>query len=257
VEEHKKLTTTQVEEVLRRAVELDSRHRELQDSTFTEEDVERLGSEIGVSQGSVRDALVQVQAETLARPSQRLDTFDRWFGPRWFVATRTVPGPPRDVLAFIGSAFQQQLFRVQRNFGETVVWVGGHGLVNGLRQTFDFSGNYYLHPAEVIVSTIMETPGRKGQVDVRLEVGMPSRRRDKIYASLTSLTALGGTSALMAALVGMGSPAFVPLLAAGGLTGGIFAHLLRREYHREVTWLRINVERLLDFLERERVPSSA
>jgi hypothetical protein len=255
VDEHRTLTTTQVEEVLRRAIELDQRQREVQTSSFTEEDVTRLGSEIGVSASAVRDALVQVRAESLARPSQRLDTFDRWFGPRWFVATRTVPGPLREVFGVVGSAFQQQLFRVQRNFGETVVWVGGHGLVNGLRQTFDFSGNYYLHPAEVIVSTIMDTPGREGLVDVRLEVGMPSRRRDKIYASLCSLTALGGTSALMAAVVGIGSPAFMPLLAAGGLTGGFFAHLLRREYHREVSWLRINVERLLDFLERERVPA--
>jgi hypothetical protein len=254
VDDSRTLTTTQVEEVLRRAIELEQRRRELQTTSLTEEDVERLGSEIGVSASAVRTALVQVRAESLARPSQRLDTMDRWFGPRWFVATRTVPGPRKDVAQVIGSAFGQQLFRVQRNFGETVVWVGGHGLVNGLRQTFDFSGNYYLHPAEVIVSTVMASPGRSDQVDVRLEIGLPSRRRDKIQASLFSLTALGGTSALMAALVGAGSPAFLPLLAAGWLTGGVFAHLLRREYQREVTWLRINVERLLDFLERERVP---
>jgi hypothetical protein len=252
----KRLTPTEVEEVLRRAVEIHSRSASAttDDASFSEADVERIGGEIGVAPQAVRTALVHVRRDALMKPTQPPTAMDRFFGPRWVIAARTVPGPRVDVLDAIGALLQDQLFRVRRNLGATVVWSRGEGMLDQLKRAFDFSKHYHLSPADSVVVTTSEAAHPEGWVDVRMEVGLGEFRRSKLRGSIAGFVILFGVGASVAAGLGPASAAFWPLLLGGGGTGSWIVSSERHKVLREAARIRDNVERFLDYLERERVP---
>jgi hypothetical protein len=250
----KRLTSAEVEEVLRRAVEIHNRGEPSgTDVSFSEQDVERIGGEIGVAPAAVRTALVQVRREALMKPQQPPGTIDRFFGPAWIVTSRTVPGPRHEVLGALGSMLAEQLFRVRRNLGETVVWGASEGVFDDFKRAFDFSKRYQLTSADSIVVTVVDAPHPPGWVDVRLEIELTGLRRSKLRGASTGLVMLA-TSVALAAGLGTASLAFWPLLLGGGGIGSLVVNGARASLHKEAARIRNSAERFLDYLERERVP---
>jgi hypothetical protein len=109
-----RLPAGQLEEVLRRAVELEAREGGAS-GEYTVDDAVRIAGEIGVSPGSVHNALALVERDQLMRPEQPRTAVDRWFGSRTVVSVRNVPGPASEVRNIIGKVFSDQLFNVSRN----------------------------------------------------------------------------------------------------------------------------------------------
>jgi hypothetical protein len=247
----RRLTASELERVLRRAIELQHTVGKDSDATYTVEDAERLAGEIGVSPQAVRTALVQVQHETLVRAEQPPRLLDRVFGPQWVIATRAVPGPADDVARAISTMLQQQLYQVHRNLGPTMVWAPGSHWIDGVRRALDFSQRYRL-TADVLIVTVTDSLDGRGFVDVRLEAGLANRRGTALRRGAAGTIVFGGGTAAAAIGVGAASAAFVPLLAAGALLGGALLVRSRRRYLEAVTDLHTVLERFLDFLEHER-----
>jgi hypothetical protein len=253
----KRLTSAEVEEVLRRAVEIHNRGEPAgPDASFTEEDVERIGGEIGVAPAAIHTALVHVRREALMKPAKAPGPIDRFFGSEWIVVARTVPGPRHEVLEALGRMLADQLFRVRRNLGETVVWGASQGMLDDFKRAFDFSKRYHLTPADTIVVTTIDAAHPPGWVDVRLEVGLTELRRSKLRGASMGFVMLA-TSIALAAGIGPASLAFWPLLVGGGGVGSLIVNGARKSLQREAARIRDSAERFLDYLERERVPGQA
>jgi len=243
----------EAEEILRRAIEIQGRDGSSGESTYSVDDIERMGSEVGVSSPAVRRAMAELQSERLALPSQTPDLLDRWFGPRWFVAHRSVPGPRRAVAEVVVKIMQDQLFRVQRNFGNTVVFVSASAWMEPLRRVLDIEQRYYLPLAEVVMVTVTDALHRPEWVDVRIEVGIPLHRQKRVHNTGVRVGLSMGGTAMAAALVGLNLP-LTWVLAAGGLLASVWlARVQWSAYQRELLGLKTNMERLLDYLEHERI----
>jgi hypothetical protein len=249
----KRLSSAEVEEVLRRAVEIhnrDDRSGEV-DASFTEDDVERIGGEIGVAPAAIRTALVQVRREALMKPTEKPGPIDRTFGPRSIIATRAVPGPKHEVLHAVGLMLQDQLFRVRRNLGDTVVWGASQGMLDEFKRAFDFSKRYHLDPADSVIVTVVETDHPPGFVDVRLEIGITELRQSKLRSASVGFVMFASAVAVAAGL-GPASVAFWPILLGGGGMGSLVINGARRSLAREADRIGDAAERFLDYLERER-----
>ena len=249
----KRLTSAEVEEVLRRAVEIHNRGEPstADDASFTEDDVERIGGEIGVAPAAVRTALVQVKREAMMKPTEPPGTVERFFGPRWIITTRTVPGPKHEVLRVLGGMLQEQLFRVRRNLGDTVVWGASQGMLDEFKRAFDFSKRYHLAPADTIVVTVIEAGEPTGWVDVKLELGIAELYRSKLRGASVGML-MFASATMLAFGLGPASVAFWPLLIGGGGMGSLVVNGARRSLQREAERIRDSAERFLDYLERER-----
>lgn len=247
----KRWSAGEAEEILRRAVELQDREGG-SDPSYSDTDLERLGAEIGLSPLAVRRAMVELRTERQAKPSQLPDTLDHWFGPRWFVAFRSVPGPRRAVAEIVAKTMQEQLFRVQRNFGNTVVFVSGSAWMEPVRRALEVEKRHYLPLAEVVMVTVTDAIHRPNWVDIRIEVGMPSARRARLQTAALALGLWGAAVPLVAALL-VGTPAGLAVMLGGLAFGTGLANHERRRYTQERLGLRANMERLLDYLEHERL----
>lgn len=240
----------EAEEILRRAVELHLEEGASNDGAIDDDDLERLGVEAGVSSVALQRAIAEMRVRKLATPSQAADRLDRWFGPRWFVAVRSVPGPRRDVADVVAKTMQQQLFRVQRNFGNTVVFVSGSAWMEPVRRALGVEPKDYVPRAEVVMITVTNTARRPQWVDVRIEAGTPGSRRQRVQSAAVGLGLSAATSALLAALLG---PLSWPLVLGSLVAGGAHGHTQREAYRQDLRGLRANMERFLDYLEHERV----
>lgn len=243
-------SSAEAEEILRRAIELHLEEGAREETSVDEDDLERLGAEVGVSSVALQRAIAEMRVRKLATPSQADDRLDRWFGPRWFVAFRSVPGPRRAVADVVAKTMQQQLFRVQRNFGNTVVFVSGSAWMEPVRRALGVEPQDYVPRAEVVMVTVTNTDRRPSWVDVRIEAGTPGSRRQRVQAAALGLGLSAATSALLAALLG---PLSWPLVVSSLVAGGALGHTQRQAYLQDLRGLRANMERFLDYLEHERV----
>jgi hypothetical protein len=246
-----RLDAGRLEEVLRRAVELEHRRGPASSTDFTVDDAVRVAAEIGVSEGAVRDALVLVQREELMKPERPPGAVDRWFGSTRFISARTVPGPVSKVRSIIGEVLSDQLFQVSRNMGTRVIWERSESWIDGLRRALDFAKSYRLTDVELI-DVLVQDAAAAGKVDVRIEIHLPAERRRRIRQSLVWPTLVGGgLLAIGGAMLG-GAPVMGVLFATGGAATGAGMHMRTRgKYRKTATDAQTNVERLLDYLEHE------
>lgn len=246
----RRLDAAALEEVLRRAVELQQREGDA-GSEFSVEDAVRIAGEIGVGEEAVRGALVQVDREALMKPERPPGLVDRWFGGTEVISARNVPGPAREVRRLIGKVLSDQLFRVVRNLGERVIWERSDSFFDDVRRAFDFDKRYQLGEVEALDVTIREAavPDR---VDVRIVLHFQGLRRSRIRKGLILPVVVG--SPLWLAAIGVGAAATGAwILGAGALAVGGGMHMrMRRKYRESVAQAQQAVERLLDHLEHER-----
>jgi len=247
------LTRREADEVLRRAVELHQREAAQSGEGLALADLRRLAGEIGIAPETVERALVQVRQESLALPSAPPGVVDRLFGPAQIVAARSVPGPAHEVGAAIDAMLRAELFRIERNLGDTVVWENPESLMHRARRLFDVGGRMRLGLVRrVTVKT--ETSGT-GLVHVRLEADLEPRRTSRVRGAVIGLgmwTSIGGAIALAIATLPV---AIVPIVA-GAAIGTSFAAGSRRSYLRDATAVQSALDRFLDYLERERIPGT-
>jgi hypothetical protein len=249
-----KLSRKEVDYVLRRAAEIDTRpEKEALESadaepSLTVGEVMRLGAEAGLSSEAVAGALSEVRRGALIEPER--GPLARALGPSRIVISRVVPAPPEPVRRAVERFLREQLMTVRRHHGDRVEWERAQGIWSGLLRSLDFSRRYSFGLVNHVETTIV--PDEDGTA-VTFVLDISDTRRERFGA-------MGLRSMLAFVLVGLGGSALFPgfgladalVLAGGGVAaGGIFA-IERRRYLESRSRVMLAPERFLDLLVQRR-----
>jgi hypothetical protein len=249
-----KLTSRQIEFVLRRAAELET-HREqqagqeTQDNDLSVNDLVRLGEEAGLGSDAIMRALGELRRGVL-RAEER-DALSRALGPSRLVVSREVPGPLTSVQRAVERFLREQLMTIRRHHGERIEWERAQGLWPGLARSLDFAKRYAFGPVSRVETVVI--PEREDTTSVTFEIDLSEMRRHR----LAHLALRAGAAFV---LVGLGGAAIFPgfgvgdvlALFSGGAIAGSFAALERRRYQQARERVAIAPERFLDLLVQKR-----
>lgn len=249
-----KLSREQIDFVLRRAAELDTR-RELQRVAARQgeevgvDDLVRLGEEAGIGPDSIMRAMVELRRQELEPDGS--GTLTRTFGPSRLVVMRDVPGPALPVQRAVEKFMRSQLMTVRRHHGERVEWERAVGLWPGLARSLDFAKRYALAPASRI-ETVVVAQG-PDTTCLSFDIDLTDMRRDRMFRLLLRATAAFGIVGLGGAawFAGFGLNDVIALFSGGALGGGLFA-LERRRYQEARERVALAPERFLDLLVQRR-----
>jgi hypothetical protein len=252
-----KLTRQQVDFVLRRAAELDTRESTSRDhvpsDALTVLEVMRLGEEAGLRGGSVSQALTELRRGVTIEPEES-GVVAQALGTSHIVVSRLVPAPIDTVRRAVDRFLREQLMTVRRHHGARVEWERAQGIWPGLARSLDFSKRYAFSLVSRVETVIIEedtgeNEGVGPDTSVTFNIDLGDMRRER-------LTQMGLRSVAAFAIVGLGGAAMFPgfgvpdlvALASGGVAaGGIFA-LDRRRYLDSRSRVALAPERFLDML---------
>lgn len=162
----RRLSTEQVEAVVRRAVELQTHEADsTAEAGVSDEELVRIGGELGIGPAHMRRALAEVTAETMPETSGGL------LGPERTSASRTVPGKADDVRRHIEMyLLDSQYLAVLRRLPDHTI--------------YEKSGGFHVEMARVIDATRSVTSGRK---PMRIGAGFDMRSARTVEVSVTPL----------------------------------------------------------------------
>jgi hypothetical protein len=247
-----KLSERQIEFVLRRAAELETRQGNAQEDRkedLSVTDLVRLGEEAGLGQDAIMRALGELRRGALR--SEEADALSKALGPSRLVVSREVPGPAATVQRAVDRFLREQLMTVRRHHGDRVEWERAQGLWPGLARSLDFAKRYAFGPVSRVHTLILaETDA---STSVTFDIDMSEMRRHRL--GRLTMRALGAF-----ALVGLGGnwlfPGFgvndVIALFSGGALAGSFVALERRRYQQARERVALAPERFLDMLVQRR-----
>lgn len=247
-----RLNEDQIALVIRRASELDGQALAGQaglDLVL----LEQAAVEAGLSRTSVRRAVAELRAGTLA-PDDAPIPRRAGLGPSTVTVDRCLPGPAAEVDDILRRFLHKELFCLQRDFGTHSTWSRRQDVGARVRISYDKSihRRLRLRDAEHVEVAVVAEPGSderlvlvKIAVDVR-----PLRRVHRLAvgkgAAVGAAAALGGLALLSTpeALVAM------PVAAASGLAAG---HAIGSSRYRSlVDEVHTALEGFLDGVERRR-----
>jgi hypothetical protein len=251
-----KLTRQQVDFVLRRAAEIDTRESTASDQGpedgLTALEVIRLGEEVGLRGGAVSQALTELRRGVSIEPEEDGVVAHALGGSR-IVVSRVVPAHVDTVRRAVDRFLRDQLMTVRRHHGARVEWERAQGIWPGLVRSLDFSKRYAFSLVSRVETVVSEEPGADDpegpDTSVTFNIDLGDMRRERF-------TQMGLRSAMAFALVGLGGAAMFPgfgvpdlvALASGGVAaGGIFA-LDRKRYLESRSRVALAPERFLDLL---------
>lgn len=240
------VTRIQLERVLARAAELQGAASDEGDTpdTLTEQQVEELGKEVGLSPASIRQALAEERARVVTVAESDTGLAHQLFGGRRVSAQRVIRASPARVLDTLDRWMQRdELLRLVRQRPDLRVWEPGRGLVDSLRRAFG-SRDYALFRANEIVATVV--PVDDDSTLVRLEADFTELRSSMAKQSVVGAGI--GTAAAGAAIV-MNVMLPIAVLPAVGIAAFSYLGSRRRQQHALKRAL-LTMEYVLDRLER-------
>jgi hypothetical protein len=245
-----KLTRQQVDFVLRRAAEIDTRpggaHDRGNEDGLSVSEVLRLGEEAGLRDGALTQALTELRRGVSIEPEES-GVVAHALGASRIVVSRLVPAPVETVRRAVDRFLREQLMTVRRHHGTRIEWERAQGIWPGLVRSLDFSKRYAFSLVSRVETVV--APEDDQETAVTFNIDLHDMRRER-------LTQMGLRSAMAFALVGLGGAALIPgfgvsdlvALASGGVAaGGIFA-LDRRRYMESRNRVALAPERFLDLL---------
>ena len=239
-ESSNRLTPAEVEMVLRRAAELNSR-RWSRDSegvpSISPEVLVQVAAAAGIPEQDVHRAMWDLASERTAEPyslSRKL------YGPARFRVVREVERPPQRTREYLEALLRlEQGLKLRRKTDASSLWDSGDEL-GVVRRTLDFSGTRMLLKAQSVELRVEEID--EDRCDANLTADLSNQRGE--YLSLGGI--LGATLAVLFMLAGFQNPLFLlgvpPALAGPGL-GFRFA------YRKACAEIRHTLEDLLDAAE--------
>lgn len=255
-----RLTRTDLDRVIRRAAELQSGELGRADEgELSEQEILRIGHEVGLDSGHLRRALGEVKAEALAPelPSDR-GPMGRFVGPGRVQASRVVPGRAAEVEELLVQWFRQaeSLHPVRRRGGRSL-WEPAEGFVPTLQRGLKWRGHRYdLARAKQIELLVIEL--EEGYALVTITADLRNLRMEQGGGYVMGFGGVGGALGTGLGLVALSLPpvavvGVAVLGAVGGAAAGVPAG--RSNYRREWTRIRLAAEGLLDRLERNELSS--
>jgi hypothetical protein len=248
-----RLSGSEVEAVIRRAVELQVRETEsgAGGDGITADELVRMSTELGLSRRHIQQALVEV--EVAGDPAAEHGLLWRLFGPGKAAAARTVSRPAAEARRVLDEYLRgTEAMVVQRRIGDLTVYEEGAGIGAALTRVAAKAGARHA-PLHLKLLEAAVRPIDDGTSYVAIAADLGSRRNGAVAGA-----AVGGSVA--AASTGLVlATAFVPVAAVAGLPLlAIFQQISRAWYRGELARVRTRLESLLDRLEhRELDPPTA
>lgn len=243
------LSSDELERVIRRAAELQTVRETLPDS-LDDDEVIRIGAEVGLEERHLRRALLEVRAESLIPRAPVADSLpDRLWGEAWVQVSRVVPGTLDDVQGRLDGYLRagESLRQVRDRPGFTI-WEPASDIMSQLRRGLNVGGHgYALAGARRLEVAVREL--EEGRSLVTISADLRNQRTE--HASLWHAGAVGAAGGVSAALVfGFLMPPLlvVPVVAGGSLGGATL--LARRTLATRRERIELAVQGLLDRLER-------
>lgn len=236
-----RLERATLERVILRAAQLQAGSRDLEDG-LTEDEVMRLGAEVGIPAPYLRQALME---ERMRAGLPREAGLAAWLaGGRHVSADRTVPGTPEATTAALDHWMTTgELLAVKRRFPDQISWEPARGTMASLKRSFRMGGREYL------LARAGEVAAQVSRVDenlvyVRLVADLGNLRRERLGgAAVVGVTGVSAGGVLF--LLGFAPPVAVLALPAAALGALAVARRHRRERER----LQVALEQVLDRLE--------
>jgi hypothetical protein len=190
-----RLDRAALERVILRAAELQAGARDLDDG-LTEDDLLRLGGEVGIPAPYLRQALLEERTR-VAVPVER--GLGAWLaGPRQLVAERTVAGPAAEVRKALEHWMATgELLAVKRRFPDQVAWEPQKGALASLKRSFGVGGrDYLLAEASDIVGHVTEVAATRSHVRLVADMGN-TQRASLAGGSVLAVAGAGVTGVLL------------------------------------------------------------
>lgn len=244
------LPAERLQEVIRRAAELQLDEGEGARETLSGEEIVRIGAEVGLEPHHVRRALAEVRAESLLpEPPKDQGVARSLWGLAVVRASRAVPGDPGPVQDRVEEHFRsrESLQSVRRRAGRSL-WEPAGGLVSKMQRTLDVGGRGYelaeARRVELAVSGLED-----GWSLVTLTVDLRNVRGE--HGVAWSAGAAGGAvGATIVAVAVLGVPLIAAVPAVAAATVGASSLGGRWTVDRKRERLELVVHGLLDRLEQ-------
>ncbi len=244
-----RLDDEQIALVIRRATELDGQSLAGQaglDLVLLEE----AAVEAGLSRESVRRAVAELRAGALSidsgPPPKRAG-----LGPTSLTVARCVPGPFTAVDDIMRRFLAKEQFHLRRDFGTSSSWSRRQDVGARVRVQYDKSihRRLLLRDAEHVELAVVEEPGDRGMVMVKLAVDVkPLRRAHRVAVGQG---AGGGAAVAAVGLVLLGMPEAVVVVPAAAASGVALGHRVgAQRFRTSVGNLETALEGFLDSVER-------
>lgn len=241
------LDREELDRVIRRATELQFAGADGDSGRMSEDEVIRIGREVGLAPEHVRRALGELKAESLLpAPPRESGLGTRLFGPARASASRVVPGPAPEVARALEEYLRVgESLRQVRKRGLHSRWEPEQGIVAGLQRGLGWGGRSYelarTKELELRVDALED-----GFSLVALEADLSSVRAEVGWGWGLGL-GTGGAGLGFGLGMAVGFPlAAVPLAAVGVTAGVAFG---RRDFGGKVERVRTAMEGILDRLE--------
>jgi hypothetical protein len=236
-----RLDRATLERVIARAAQLQAGAQDL-DEGLTEDDLLRLGGEVGIPAPYLRQALVEERTRVVVPVERGLKA---WLaGPRRLVAERTVAGSAAQVRAALEHWMDAgELLVVKRRYPDHVAWEPQKGAMAAFKRGFRFGGREYrLAEARDVVGQVTElAPDR---CHVRLVADMGTSQDGYLAGGAVLLTAGAGAAAILSVLGFATLFAVLPLPAAA-----LGALAITRSRMGSLERVQTALEQVLDKLE--------
>lgn len=243
----RRLTRRQFDAVIRRAAELARSDPDGPDGALSEDELFRIASEVGLSDGHVRQALSEVRAGV--GPAGFVD---RWFGPASIQATRTVPGASASIASEVDDFLvaSRLLQRVRRS-AEVLQYRPALDWASKLaRAASSSSSKYYIASARSVEVRLADLDD--GQTQVELSVDPGTRPDDLAGALVGGGVGAGGVGVFVALSLTPALPVTVATAVAVVAGAGAWVTIgqwVGRNHRRKVEEVKMEVEAVLDALE--------
>ncbi len=237
----RKISREQLERIIQRAAELQAGEMDTGEG-ITEDDVLKLGSEVGIPGRFLRQAMYE---EAAGGAALEHGFAARWVGPRMLLAHRVVPGDKAALEQAIGEFMtEEEAMAPKRRLPDRTVWERQKGLFAEMKRGLALDGkDYHLARASDVSVQLNALEDGYCHAELAADVG---NLRSQAVGGMWTLVGLGAVGTLVLALV----PGLT-LLAAVPVVGGFaLAGLVARSHRQKAQRMQVALEQVLDRLER-------
>jgi hypothetical protein len=240
------ISREQLERIIQRAAELQAGEMDTGEG-MTEQELLKLGSEVGIPGRFLRQALYE---ESAGGAALEHGVVSRWVGPAMVLAHRVVPGEKAALEQSIGEFMtEEEAMTPKRRLPDRTLWERQKGLLAEMKRGLSLEGKDY-HLARALDVSVQLTGLEDGYCHAELGADISNMRNSALGGAVT-LLGMGAMASLVVALLpGLLPIAFLPLLAGAGL-----AALASRSHRRKAERMQVALEQVLDRLERGEIRS--
>ncbi len=240
-----------LDRIIQRAAELQTGSREIGD-VLTPEEVIRLGKEVGIPEGYLRQAMLEETSRADLPDSHGL--LDRAFGPPVVMAQRVVQRSQEEIeQGLVQWMSDHEILTIQRHLSGRISWEPLTGFQAAIRRSTAALGGgrrpFMLSRAGLVTATVM--PLEPGYCNVTLTATL-RKARASFIGGASAVASIGlAAAAVLAVMTPFWFFAVAPIpMAAGGAWG------VSRLYRPIAERVQLGLERALDSLER-RAPGAS